>query len=100
VYSGDLIAKDEFGQDYDLGEIDLTGFKDRLKTTRKSRFTDTTRGRTYGDIAKQRATNPTVGDQMWDAYSKTKFDDQYQIGKQREKRRGDSGRESECGGDV
>jgi hypothetical protein len=80
-YCGDLIAKDEYGQDYNIVEPDLIDFKDRLKTTRKSRFTDTTRDRTYGDLAKQRLTNPTVGDRMWDAYNNTKFDDQYQIGK-------------------
>jgi hypothetical protein len=44
-YSGDLIAKDEYGQNYNIYERDLTQFKDRLKTTRKSRFTNTTRGR-------------------------------------------------------
>jgi hypothetical protein len=81
AYSGDLIAKDDYRQDYNINELDLSGFKDRLKTTRKSRFTNTTRGRTYGDLAKQRATRPTVVDQMWDAYNKTKFDDTYQIGK-------------------
>jgi hypothetical protein len=88
-YRGDLIAKDEYGQDYNLYEPDLEQFKDWLKTTRKSRFTDTTRGRTYGDIAKQRLSKPTVGDSIWDAYSKTKFDDQYQIGKKYRERSAD-----------
>jgi hypothetical protein len=79
-YRGDLIAKDEYGQDYNVGEINLEDFKDRLKT-KKSGFTNTTRAQTYGELAIQLAKNPTVGDRMWDAYSKTKFDDQYQIGK-------------------
>jgi hypothetical protein len=80
-YSGNLIAQDEYGQNYNIVEPDLMDFKDRLKTTRKSRFTDTTRGRTYTEIAARRATRPTVGDQMWDAYNKTTFGDQYQRGK-------------------
>jgi hypothetical protein len=33
-YSGDLIGKDEYGQDYNVGEIDLTPFDGRLKTAR------------------------------------------------------------------
>jgi hypothetical protein len=28
AYRDDLIAKDEYGQDYDVRELDLTGFKD------------------------------------------------------------------------
>jgi hypothetical protein len=97
-YRGDLIPQDEYGQNYNIVEPDLNQFKDRLKTTRKSRFTDTTRGPTYTEIAARRATRPTVGDQMWDAYNKTTFGDQYQI--QRGKRKGDSAREVECGADV
>jgi hypothetical protein len=50
-YRGDLIAQDEYGQNYNVNEPDLTGFADRLKTTRKSRFTDTTHGPTYKEIA-------------------------------------------------
>jgi hypothetical protein len=80
-YSNDLIGKDEYGQNYNLYEPNLEDFKDRLKTTRKSRFTDTTRGPTYSEIAKRRETRPTVADRMWDAYNKTKFGDQYQRGK-------------------
>jgi hypothetical protein len=43
-YRHDLIAKDEEGQDYNVGEINLEDFKNRLKT-KKSRFTNTERGR-------------------------------------------------------
>jgi hypothetical protein len=80
-YDSGLIANDEYGKNYNVGEVDLTDFKDRLKTTRKSRFTDTTRGQTCKEIAARRAIRPTVGDQMWDTYNKTTFGDQYQRGK-------------------
>jgi predicted Zn-ribbon and HTH transcriptional regulator len=79
-YSGDLIAKDEYGQDYNVGELNLEEFKDRLKT-KKSRFTNTERCPIYGELAKRRLGKPTVGNRMWDAYNKTKFDDHFQIGK-------------------
>jgi hypothetical protein len=72
-YNNNLIAQDEYGQNYNVNEPDLEQFKDRLKTTRKSRFTDTTRGRIYTEIAARRLTRPTVGDQMWDTYNKTNF---------------------------
>jgi hypothetical protein len=52
-YNNDLIAKDEYGQNYNLYEPNLEDFKDRLKTTRKSRFTDPTRGPTYSEVAKR-----------------------------------------------
>jgi hypothetical protein len=42
-YNNNLIAQDEYGQNYNKVEPNLMDFKDRLKTTRKSRFTDTTR---------------------------------------------------------
>jgi hypothetical protein len=77
-YRGDLITQDEYGQNYNVNEPDLTQFKDQLKMMRKSRFTDTTCGPTYTEIAARRVTRPTVGDQMWDAYNKTTFGDQYQ----------------------
>jgi hypothetical protein len=86
-YSNNLIAKDKYGQDYNLYEPHLSGFKDRLKTTRKSRFTDTTHGKTYTEIASRRTTNPTVGDRMWTAYDKMKFGDQYQRGKKYRERK-------------
>jgi hypothetical protein len=52
-YNPQLIGKDEYGKDYDITEPNLAGFADRLKTTKKRRFTNTEGGPTYGDLVKQ-----------------------------------------------
>jgi hypothetical protein len=79
IYNKDLQSRDKYGQDYDVRELDLGGFKDRLKKSKKSRYEAP--GMTYGELAAKRATNPNPSDAMWATYDGKNFGDQYEIGR-------------------
>jgi hypothetical protein len=71
-------SKDQYGEAYDINELNLTGFKVQLKTTKKSRCADE-RGMTYGELATRRETKPNPSDAILATYDKTNFGDQYEI---------------------
>jgi hypothetical protein len=80
VYDTGRISKDQYGQNYDVSEPILTGFKDRLKRTKKSRYANE-HGMTYGELATRRETRPNQSDAIWAMHDKTNFGEQYEIGK-------------------
>jgi hypothetical protein len=51
-YNPSLISQDQYGEAYDVSDPNLAGFAERLKKTKKSRFTETECGVTYGEFPK------------------------------------------------
>jgi hypothetical protein len=78
IYNADLRSRDQYGQEYDVNELNLAGFKDRLKS-KKSRYEAP--GMTYGELAAKRLATPNASDAMWARYDNTNFGDDYEIGR-------------------
>jgi hypothetical protein len=69
VYDANKLSKDQYGQNYDISEQNLAGFKDWLKRTKKSRYADE-RGMTYKQLATRNETTPNPSDAMWERTTK------------------------------
>jgi hypothetical protein len=86
-YDSTIYGADQYGQEYNIDEQNLAGFKDRLKKSKKSRYDAP--GMTYAQLAAQRAEHPNPSDAMWATYDNTDFGDQYEIGRKYRNRSAD-----------
>jgi hypothetical protein len=87
IYDKNLQSRDQYGQDYDVNELNLAGFKERLKKSKKSRYEAL--GMTYGELAKKRLATPNASDAIWAKYDATNFGDDYEIGRKYRNRSAD-----------
>jgi hypothetical protein len=74
TYNADLLSRDQNGQECDINDLNLAGFKDRLKKTKKSRYANES-GMRYRELAAKRAVTPNISDAMWAKYDATNFGD-------------------------
>jgi hypothetical protein len=72
---------------YDINEPILTGFKDRLKKSKKNRYEGPCM--TYSQLAANRAQYPNISDSTWARYDNTNFGDQFEIGRKYRNRSAD-----------